>query len=548
MSAQVGLDELIRNLRETSNIGDEQLKSTTRNAVNFIVMMANNVESRRKPKLEVTHKLNGAAPEPDNPNLKAGKEPPQPELEYAELEVTRKAAALESAAEPDRVREEEELTAPVVEEDLPRSTVEEELPNSTIEEEEFSQQKSSGETFYKSSDFLNPKAAFKPGITGTEAQAIIDLISSSEGSRISNGENLLIKSGNKTLFETDDKGTVIYSANDRDRRFKANRNMPIVNSINDLQQRATSVVRNEQSLRDELEVTKATGVEPPDRQFERMAKGSSMARSSSETPDATANKQKVDALIGLKGSLDRDGEVKLDNGSTITAEPIQGREGDGIVQIKMYEVDAPEPVVLGKMDDKGNVILSKEYTAPRYAAVSQFVKNEGLAKEAPGKAPIVAPTPTINNRPDSVPDVPPGQSPSSTAAVKAPSNSPEQSPKVPRPGVSLKDLINLKNFYTKSPEGKAKPESLESQANFDRYKFQLSQHGKAVSNNPDLKMTNGFFKTFQSDAVELSPAERDNLAAANTFAAEQAQIAEQQKQIKLESPTKQRSQTKSVGM
>ena len=542
MSAQVGLDELIRNLRETSNIGDEQLKSTTRNAVNFIVMMANNVESRRKPKLEVTHKLNGAAPEPDNPNLKAGKEPPQPELEYAELEVTRKAAALESAAEPDRVREEEELTAPVVEEDLPRSTVEEELPNSTIEEEEFSQQKSSGETFYKSSDFLNPKAAFKPGITGTEAQAIIDLISSSEGSRISNGENLLIKSGNKTLFETDDKGTVIYSANDRDRRFKANRNIPIVNSINDLQQRATSVVRNEQSLRDELEVTKATGVEPPDRQFERMAKGSSMARSSSETPDATANKQKVDALIGLKGSLDRDGEVKLDNGSTITAEPIPGREGDGIVEIKMYEVDAPEPVLLGKMDENGNVILSKEYTAPRYAAVSQFVKNEGLAQEAPGKAPIVAPTPAVNNRPDSVPAVP-GQPP--PAVVKAPAG---QSPNGSKPGVNLKDLINLKNFYTKSPEGKAQPEGIEAQANFDRYKFQLSQHAKALSNNPDLKMTNGFFKTFQSDAVELTPTDRANLDAANTFAAEQAQIAQQQKQNKPEPPTQQRSQTKSVGM
>ena len=74
------------------------------------------------------------------------------------------------------------------------------------------------------------------------------------------------------------------------------------------------------------------------------------------------------------------------------------------------------------------------------------------------------------------------------------------------------------------------------------------QHGKAVSNNPDLKMTNGFFKTFQSDAVELSPAERDNLEAANTFAVEQAKIAEQQKQTKLEPPTKQRSQTKSVGM
>jgi hypothetical protein len=530
MTAQVSLDELIRNLKETSAIGDEQLKHTTRNAVNFIVTLANNAYERRKPAVKAINKS-------DSPDANVNKESPQPEtkLEYADLEVIKKTAPLEPESEPERNRETEaELTTPIVEE---------ELTNSTRDEEEFSPSKSSGETLYKFSDFWETQTSFKPGITGIEAQAIIDLISSSEGSRINNGENLLIKSGDRKLFETDAEGKVIYSANDRDRRFKANRNIPIVNSINDLQQRATSIVRNEQSLRDELEVTKTTGIAPPDRQFERMAKGSSMARSSPETPDAIANKDKVDALIGLKSRLDRDGEVKLDNGSTITAEPISGREGDGIVQIEMYEVDAPEPVVLGKMDEKGNVILSKEYTAPRYTAVNQFVKNEGLAKEAPGKAPIVAPTPAVNNRPDSVPSVA-GQSP--PAAVQAPIA--ERSLNGSKPGVSLKDLTNLKNFYTKSPEGKAKPESLEAVANFDRYKAQLSQHGKAVSNNPDLKMTNGFFKTFQSDAVELAPTDRANLEAANTFAAEQAQIAAQQKQTKLEPPTQQRSQTKSVGM
>jgi hypothetical protein len=245
----------------------------------------------------------------------------------------------------------------------------------------------------------------------------------------------------------------------------------------------------------------------------------------------------------LKDTLDRDGEIKLDNGSTITAEPIPGREGDGVVQIKMYEVDSPEPVVLGKMDENGNVILSKEYTAPRYAAVSQFVKNQGLANEVPGKAPIVAPTPVVNNQLDTLSSVA-GQSPPTTVKTPATGEASNGS----KSGVSLKDLINLKNYYTKSPEGRAKPESLEAVANFDRYKFQLSQHGKAVTGDPDLKMTNKFFKTFKSDEVDLAPADRANLDAANTFAAEQAQIAAQQKQSKLEPPTQQRSQTKSVGM
>ena len=267
MSAQVSLDELIRNLRETSAIGDEQLKHTTRNAVNFIVMLANNVESRRKPAVKAIKKS-------DNPNEKASKEAPQPEpkLEYADLEVIKKTATLEPEADLERNR----VSAPQggrEEADLTTPSVEEELPNSTRAEEEFSQQKSSGETLYKSSDFLKLKVSFKPGITGVEAQAILDLISSSEGSKIGNGQNLLIKSGHKTLFETDAEGKVIYSANDRDRQFKANHNIPIVNSIHDLQQRATSIVRNEQSLRKELEVTRATGIEPPDRQFERMTKG-----------------------------------------------------------------------------------------------------------------------------------------------------------------------------------------------------------------------------------------------------------------------------------
>jgi hypothetical protein len=536
MAAQVDLDELIRNLRETSAIGDEQLKNTTRNAVNFIVMLANNAYDRRKPGLTVTQKSNGAALNKDNLGTESkSTSDSESKREFADIEVVRKTATLESESKPARNQEDEA--------ELPLPTTEEDLPTLQSSEEEFLQQQSSGETLYKSSDFLKLKVAFKPGITGIEAQAILDLISSSEGSKINNGQNLLIESGGKTLFETDAEGTVIYSANDRDRQFKANHNLPIVNSIRDLQQRATSIVRNEQSLRNELEVTRTTGIEPPDRQFERMTKDSSMARSSPEMPDATANRDKVQALEVLKDTLDRDGEIKLDNGSTIAAEPIPGREGDGVVQIKMYEVDSPEPVVLGKMDERGNVILSKEYTAERYTAVSQFVKNQGLANDVPGKAPIVAPTPVVDNQSDPLSSVA-RQSPSATVKAATTGESPNGS----KPGVSLKELINLKNYYTKSPEGRAKPESIDAVANFDRYKFQLSQHGKAVSNNPDLKLTNGFFKTFQSGEVDLAPADRANLAVANTFAAKQAQITTQQKQSKLEPPMQQRSRTKSVGM
>ena len=91
--------------------------------------------------------------------------------------------------------------------------------------------------------------------------------------------------------------------------------------------------------------------------------------------------------------------------------------------------------------------------------------------------------------------------------------------------VTLTQIIDLKNYYVKSPQGRAKPESVDAQAKFDIYKFQMSQHGKTVTGDPDLKMTDKFFKTFESDRVTLSVADRANLAAATTFAAEQKQIA-----------------------
>ena len=201
MTTQVSLDELIRNLKETSAIGDEQLKNTTRNAVNFIVTLANNAYERRKPAVKAIKKA-------DSPDVNIDKESPQPEakLEYANLEVIKKTATLEPEGKPERDRVSAPQGGREAEAELTTPIVEEELTNSTRDEEEFSPFKSSGETLYKFSDFWETKTSFKPGITGVEAQAIIDLISSSEGSRINNGENLLIKSGDRKLFETDAEG------------------------------------------------------------------------------------------------------------------------------------------------------------------------------------------------------------------------------------------------------------------------------------------------------------------------------------------------------
>jgi Relaxase/Mobilisation nuclease domain len=106
--------------------------------------------------------------------------------------------------------------------------------------------------------------------------------------------------------------------------------------------------------------------------------------------------------------------------------------------------------------------------------------------------------------------------------------------------VTLKQIINLKNYYVKSPEGQAKSESINAQEKFDIHKFQISQHGKSVTDDPNLKLTNKFFKTFESDRVTLSAADITNLDAASAFAIEQAQIANEIAQAAERQP-KQRS-------
>ena len=113
----------------------------------------------------------------------------------------------------------------------------------------------------------------------------------------------------------------------------------------------------------------------------------------------------------------------------------------------------------------------------------------------------------------------------------------EQSNNIP---VTFRQIIDLKNYYVKSPEGQAKPESVNALEKFNLHKSQLSQHGKSVTDDSDLKMTSKFFKIFESNRVTFSVADRANLEAATTFAAEQVQISLKARQVTDREP-KQRS-------
>jgi hypothetical protein len=92
--------------------------------------------------------------------------------------------------------------------------------------------------------------------------------------------------------------------------------------------------------------------------------------------------------------------------------------------------------------------------------------------------------------------------------------------------VTLAQIDNLVTYYTKSPEGRDKPERIGLTNRIKSYKSQILQHGRAVTSDPNLiSLTRKFFKTFISNQVTLSPEDRANLQAANKFANEQKRIA-----------------------
>jgi predicted nucleotidyltransferase component of viral defense system len=91
----------------------------------------------------------------------------------------------------------------------------------------------------------------------------------------------------------------------------------------------------------------------------------------------------------------------------------------------------------------------------------------------------------------------------------------------PESGITLQQLINLKNFYQDCPQGKAQSQSKEALKTFNQYKFQLLQAGKISSGDENLKLQDKFFEIFRSDGVDLSPADKANLPAADEFASAQ---------------------------
>jgi hypothetical protein len=530
MSQAVDLDDLQRNLREIASVGEQQISNTVGLVSNSMVDLFETYINRpnQKDQLEVTRKSDSKSPEEvDNIEKNKVKSSFADEQEQnSPIEVERK-----SSTQPDFLA-------------IKKQGIPEEL-STRINDDEPAAGKSSSELIYS----FNKKAgsSFKDGINANDAQAILDLTSGVEGTKVNNGENLIIKSKGVTLFETDAEGVIIYSANDRNSNFKNGLN-PAFNSVEDLREKARGIIANQKNIKPDLEVSsKSNNPSPqyPDEALLNYGNSSNIAQSQNpgvnDSPEAKKTSQdKAASLVYLKDNLQEGQTQKISDDYSVKAE----RESSGIVALKMYEIDNPEPVTIGKVNEQGMVVQSKEYTAPRYAAVQQFIKSDKLSRQAPGKAPVAAEQSVVDNRADSKSDIglKSGNAQQTNEDKSRSDNNPyendydKNSPDGKTTGlsnakgknnseetVSRQDLVNLKNYYKDSPEGKALPESEGSGQRFNQGKAALLSSGKASSGDSTLKIAAPYFENYQAQDVALSPEDKGNLPAANEFAEAQSQ-------------------------
>jgi hypothetical protein len=570
----VDLQTLQRDLREMGSLSEEQIRGTTESMVGHVRDLADIWFNRtQKPSLEVTRKSSEAESEE-----KHG-------LEAEPIQVSRKSS--EAGIDEEQVPIQVRRKRPEPELDVE----EEEADNSRALDEEVEPELGLADDLDENSEVLysfdkHEGAEFAQGISEVEAQAILDLMNGVEGTRINNGENLLITSNGKKLFETNSKGEVTFSIAQRDPAFNRRTN-PIKNSLEELKQRSQSIVQNAQSLKDDIQVSRGNGndpaqstgqlptpLEPLSRsQTEVNSSATQVAQPVPKTPDilfeeavsqstmpvvtsaveAQAAREKTESIAVLKDNLEAGEKVEIAEGVLLEAE----HSSDGIVQIKMFELDNPEPVTIAKVNEQGDVVLDTAYTAPRYEAINAFIKNEGLSRSTPGKSPLEA-VGSIDNQPDSGVNgsrtvlnmLPPpvGGEPEEASAQGI--SDPVAGKEVPTaddfrsipqrvashtvlaapepdlsslgaetPSVSKLDLQNLSTFYNSS-EGKKRPEAAGFNKRLGGYKQSLMTSAREARGNDKLTFAR-ISPNFETDSVQLSPADRENLAAANDLAQSQ---------------------------
>jgi hypothetical protein len=360
-----------------------------------------------------------------------------------------------------------------------------------------------------------------PNLTGADAQAILDLMSGMEGTKVPNGENLLITSKGKKLFETDAEGQIVFSIHQQQSNFDRH---PINNSLNLMKDNMNNFIRTQDRLKPDVDSQRRSTQTPFERLDEAIKSGDiKHSPGLNSQAERAENQLQSQSLVMLRDRL-QDGGVLTDGQSTITLES----QSRGISNIKLSE-PGKKPVSLGKVSKTGIVTLGKEFTTERTNTVTNLIQTSQIAELEHRQQPSATPAPSTGAVPiNSVNDRAPNNG-------TAPANG--HAPTLTKNFVTLKDLETL-NLYYKSAHYQGKPvipgeprklNPLEANDRFFKQREQLVGLGKQslratgqTETAQGLSYRDSFFSDFSTNGIQLSDAERTDLSTANGLVATNA--------------------------
>ncbi len=278
-----------------------------------------------------------------------------------------------------------------------------------------------------------------------DALAILDLMEGKEGTTIAGGENLLIEYNGQKLFETDDRGVVIYSAYDRDPELLSSIKLKDEKGLTDLTNYAKRMAASPDR---EAKVSKTNPtselVPKPPQEVSRVAPQSSIAKTLDRAePTTDVDFQQTSSVIYdrvLKSEFDR---VKPKSYKSIniggTTFKLNRQTQKGTRSIFVTPNEGNKSIQIGELDRDGNFKPDPKLNDPNVTqALDRVLAARGidpqLVKETQqlevatrSKDPQYLPL-TQENAPNPTPNI--GNSPELATSGNAPgANTPKPKPK-----------------------------------------------------------------------------------------------------------------------
>jgi hypothetical protein len=276
-----------------------------------------------------------------------------------------------------------------------------------------------------------------------DAQAILDLMEGKEGNTIAGGENLLIEYDGKKLFETDERGVVIYSAYDRDPELLSSIKLKDEKGLTDLTNYAKRMAAAPDNEHKVTRTIEAILPEVP-KEFPKIAPESPLAK----TLDRAEPITELDSSQTVSVAYDRVlrsefAQVKPKSSKSIAIEgttfKLNRQTTKGTRSISVTPSEGSKPVRVGELDKDGNFkpdpklndpnvtkaldrVLAARGIDPRSVKAAQQIELAARSKD-PQSLPL-----TQENAPNPTPKI--GNSPELAAAGTAPGiNTPKPKPK-----------------------------------------------------------------------------------------------------------------------